>query len=357
MSGDSRKKIIQIGACLGAAFFAFAWWQFDSTRKCGSDFVAFYCGGKLAWTPDLYDQNVVRQVQMPLVGCTGTFAWFVRLPYYAALVWPLAQLPYEAALRVWQALSLAALAAFVWCWREDRWLAALVCVWSLPMLANFIYGQDALFILLCAMAALLLLERSRSFAAGLLLSLCAAKLHLFLPLALLIAGRGLWSFGGGLLAGGAALAALSFAAGGLDWPARFLAAATNPDSNPRPFDMVNLRGLVHDLPRPLVFEVALAVVVLALAWRTVRRADLRTGFAAVLAAGVLTGHHSYLYDLLLFFPAALLALTRPSPRWLIWITVIFLLPATFMAHSYLKSVMPLVFFIAFCFAAPARATE
>jgi hypothetical protein len=82
-----------------------------------------------------------------------------------------------------------------------------------------------LFLLLWIAIAAALFERGRRFAAGMVLALCSAKPHLFLLLPLLLLGRRMWSTIWGLLAGGALLAAVSFAAAGPHWPREFLSGA------------------------------------------------------------------------------------------------------------------------------------
>ena len=52
-----------------------------------------------------------KQVQNETLGCSGEhYGQFVRLPYSAALLWPLAQLPFGVALLVWRCLLVAAVA-------------------------------------------------------------------------------------------------------------------------------------------------------------------------------------------------------------------------------------------------------
>ena len=66
------------------------------------------------------------------------------------------------------------------------------------------------------------IRHSRPFLTGLVLALCAAKFHLFPPL--LLWRHRLWQ---GLVAGAAALLAISFAVAGRHWPLEYAAIMSN----------------------------------------------------------------------------------------------------------------------------------
>ena len=188
---------------------AFGW---PSVRRGETDFLSFYAGAKLAFTPNLYSVEHAHRIQRDLANPSEVRA-YIRPPFYAALIRPLAALPYRRALLVWQAVNLAALAGFVWLWSPSA-LSAVMCCWFFPIWINFAVGQDMPLILLALAVGASLLRRNAVLAAGLVLSLCAAKLQLFVLLPLLIPAHRLWRLGLGLAAGGAILLAVSRAAAG-----------------------------------------------------------------------------------------------------------------------------------------------
>src|SRR3569833_1520186 len=102
------------GAMLAFGLLAMtAWLSLAPLRAAipGGDFVSFYSASVLAlrghaaaaWQPDLH--QAVEQAVLP--GFSGYLAFFYPPPYLL-VCWPLALLPYGAALVVWQALLVMA---------------------------------------------------------------------------------------------------------------------------------------------------------------------------------------------------------------------------------------------------------
>ena len=61
-----------------------------------NDFMSFYAGARLVGTPGLYDPAKTRDLQLELIGMTEEArSHFIRLPWFAALLWPICQLPYR----------------------------------------------------------------------------------------------------------------------------------------------------------------------------------------------------------------------------------------------------------------------
>ena len=112
-----------------------------------------------------------------------------------------------------------------------------------PLAATFTVGQDVIFLLVAALGAYRMLRSGRPFLAGVLLGLCAIKLHLLLLLPLFLLRRKLWK----TIAGGAAVSAvwlaMCFAAAGPGWFAKYRVALADSRANPYAANMVNLRGL------------------------------------------------------------------------------------------------------------------
>jgi hypothetical protein len=243
-------------------------------------------------------------VQDRALGCHHENLVFIKPPFYALLMWPLAQLPFVAAFYVFRILVLVGVGLFLWLWPGDRWAAAAACAWSVPLAATFTVGQDVIFLLVAALGAYRMLRSGRPFAAGLLLGFCAIKLHLLLLLPLFLLRRKLWK----TIAGGAAVSAvwlaLCFAAAGPDWFAKYCVALADSRANPYAANMVNLRGL-FDYHSPWILPVAALVALMCgyLIWR----GSLEMALCAVFAGGVLITPHTTVCDATLFLPGLLLA--------------------------------------------------
>ncbi len=303
------------GVLLAAASFAvlvavaFGW---PPARRGETDFLSFYAGARLVGTPHLYSHEAANQIQREFANPQEVRA-YIRPPFYAVLLWPLAQLPYRAAHAVWQLLNVAALGVFVVLW-WPRPLAALVCCWFLPIWISFTVGQDMPLVLVWVSAALWLLRRKRDLAAGLVLALCAAKFHLFLLAPLLIVAKRLWRFGIGLLAGGASLAAVSFAVAGWNWPAQYLQLLeANEKFQASRAYMPNLLGLFHRMPHAAVWVGLLTVVVAAATWYAVQRTETDFALACTLAGSLLISPHAFYYDCAALLPLFLILAERASP--------------------------------------------
>ena len=273
-----------------------------ATAVCGADFPIFYGSAKLLGTPDLYSPAAVRKMQRQEIGCGSEAAAFIRLPYFAALIWPFTLLPVGTAFVIWRLLLIAAELGFIaFFGRHWKW-ALLACVWSWPLAWDLDNGQDASFMLLAVMAGAFLLKRGRPFLAGLCFAWCAAKPHLVVLLPLLLLAQNLRRTIAGLATGGAALLALSFAVGGWNWPAQFLHAIANPSIDPTPMELHNIRGLVHGW---LPAEIALGLTVAIAVWMVCRRAPFEIALAAVLAGSLLVCHHLTASDWCMLLPVGL----------------------------------------------------
>lgn len=276
---------------------------------CATDYSPFYAGGRLLGSPHIYEPAAIFAVLDRVIGCHAAWAVWIKPPFYAVFMWPLAQLPFHWALWIWRALGVCALAGFVWLWPGNRYAAAAMLVWSSPVAANFTNGQDVAFLLLFIMAGYRLMERGNLFVAGLVLGLCAAKFHLFLLLPVLLIQKRSWRTLAGIATTGAALAGLSFAAGGPHWIVDYVTAlrTLGPFYDSGGFAYPNLRCLTHGYS--WAFFLAAAAILLV-AWLLIRSESLACGFAAVIMGGLLLAPHSTLCDLTLIAPVAILAVSR-----------------------------------------------
>lgn len=301
---------------------AFLFWPpiWHRVLRGDNDLEAFYVSGKLVGTGDLYDAAKFQSAERAFLG-TDPQLVSIRPPFFAVAFWPLAQLPYRVAWGIWAGVLIAAVFAFIWLW-PDRRAAALACCWSCGISASLSNGQDPPLVLVW-LAIALRIHEERPFLAGLVLSLCAAKYHLFIFLPLLLWRHRLWR---GFLAGAAVLGAISFAAAGWNWPHQYADLLLRFDSqfvHFAPQTMPNLHGLVSALPNAGVWEILACLLVAAGVFAVVRKADFATGLATVIAGGLLVSSHAYVYDCALLLPALLITLpalrgwTRAPLAWLL----------------------------------------
>ena len=278
---------------------------FRNVKAGADDFLGLYAGARLVGTSNLYDAGQIQRIQLETAGVTGPSLHFTRLPCFSLMLWPLAQLPYPLAHAIWFVLRFVAVAGFVALWPlSPRSLAALICSWSLPLAAGLANGQDAPLLLLWLALSQKLEQADRPFGAGLALSMCAAKFHLFLLLPVLFFRHRRWAVVAGGVTGGIVLAALCAIAGGWDWPADYLRALRDPSINPNPRVMPNLHGLLFGAPGWLEIIALLAVVLAAVV--LIARTDYLTGLTVALAGSLLLSYHAYTADAVILIPAILI---------------------------------------------------
>jgi hypothetical protein len=283
-----------VGLCL-AALFA------PGPRRGYTDFLSFYAGAKLVGTPNLYSVPHVHEIQRGL-GNKSEVRAFIRPPFYAVLLWPLGRLPYDAAHAVWQVLNVLALAGFIWFWSPRAVFVPLCCLYF-PIWINFILGQDIPLILFVVALSGFMLRNGRNFTAGLIFSLCAAKAHLFIFLPLFVLAKRRWKFASGFATGLVALAVISFAAAGTDWPASYLEVLkTNERMQASQSHMPNLNGLLHSLPYSTIWLVVSTIGVALGTWYINRRSSEDEALGSTICAGLLVSLHAFMNDCGLLLP-------------------------------------------------------
>jgi Glycosyltransferase family 87 len=288
-----------------------------------NDFMQLYAGATLAGTSDLYSAEANRTVD-ERIGFWMPAVQYVRLPFYAGLLKPLAWLPYRAAYLLFQFTCLACLVVFAYFGRlRFRPLPWLLLI-SVPLLTAFANGQDVVVLLALCAAALSLDEKRRPWLAGMCLALCTIKFHLFVwtPVALLAHRRLRMAAAAGL--GVVAELTVSLLMQGRHWPAQYVEFLRNPVIHPNPYVAPGLAGLAGD---NFAIELLLGIAVvatLAIACRLTQ--SFGAAFVLAIYAGLLTAHHVYIQDLLLLllapvfipFPArAGLLLFTPFPYFLL----------------------------------------
>jgi hypothetical protein len=281
-------------------------------RKGLNDFPAFYVAPRMLGTGELYDRAAFLAKENEILGRSNPNIVFIRFPYVAVMLAPLSHLPFSVAYILWQALSLAALAIFAALWPARRPLAFVICCWFPPMAANCANAQDVTYLLLWIALAAWLVTRGKDFGAGLTLSLCAAKPHLFLFLPVLIIARRMWKLGAGLVVGGVLLLTVSFLAAGTSWPAAFLQAIRDPAVHPaiaKASLVAFVAGFLHG-PGLWVFVGIVMVLLGAIVYRVAQRTHFAMALAIAVAAGPIVAFHVYTQDYLLTLPLILSLVTN-----------------------------------------------
>ncbi len=251
------------------------------------DFLNIYTGASLAHEgrfADLHDPAVQLARERQIFPQLNALVPFVRPAFYAALLTPLALLPYSTAFVVWIAAQTALLlACWVWIWQRFGADALVFAALFLPCPLGIASGQDCVMMLALFILAFELAERSRWFAAGATLALMLMKFHLILlwPVALLVQRR--WRMLAGFCAAAAALVAICTALGGghsLRVYAALLQNKSLDHLSPSPELMISVQGLLANLGVEARWSSALltGAVILVFVW-SVRAAPLWRLFA------------------------------------------------------------------------------
>jgi hypothetical protein len=268
-----------------------------------TDFLSFYAGAKLVGTPHLYSLDSVHAIERAYERETVQVRAYIRPAFYAVLLQPLSRLPFRTASAIWQVLNVLAIGVFIWLWCRDQ--AALVVLFT-PLWVCLMVGQDVPLFLVVIATSVWLLRKNRPLLAGLALSLCAAKFHLFLLLPLLIIAKRLWRLAAGLTIGGTILLCVSFITNG-NWVPGFLQMVQmNEQHEDHTSYMFNITGLVWGLPwHWLWYGLAFAGVSIVL-WKFIRRTDIAEALSLTVVGGVLISMHVFMYDLGFLLPWILL---------------------------------------------------
>ena len=283
--------------------------------KGANDFAPIYVGTQLVGTGDLYNSEPYYGFLRQQFGGINESLRYTRPPHHAVMFWPLGRFPYDTAHLLWTLLRATAVAGFLLLWsRPSRRDAVMFTALSLPLGISFLNGQDTPFLLLWIALALHWQDKGRPFLAGLVLTLCAAKFHLFVLLPLLLCGQRRWRMTAGLATGAAVLLAVSFAVAGAAWPLEYFATLTDGRVHPGAAKMPNLHGMFAGLPNALWLEILAGAAVVAGAWHVVRRSSFEVGLAAVLAGGLLLSYHAYRADCTVLLPRLCWFLRRILPR-------------------------------------------
>jgi alpha-1,2-mannosyltransferase len=189
------------GGLLAAALAIMTVWLLGSSfmgMGPGGDFLSFYAASRqalagqaaAAWLPDLH--RAVEATTIP--GFSGELAFFYPPPYLL-VCWPLAMLPFGAALLVWLvmtgAAALGALAAALRGVRLHARDAGLLLLAFPGFWINMSAGQNGALMLAILAGGFALLDR-RPLLSGALLGMMVIKPQLALALPFVLAGAGRW---------------------------------------------------------------------------------------------------------------------------------------------------------------------
>jgi len=269
-----------------------------------NDFVPSYIAGRLASSGELYSPETQRRLQVELLGIRNDNMLYMRPPFFAVLMKPLAVLPFRASYTIFQIISVVSIAIFVWIFAKRSIDVAVLASISLPILLAVLQGQDIGIVVLAYAGFYLFSERGQGYRGGLALSLCLIKFHLFPLTAIALLIRREWDVVRGVLVGGILFLGLSFAVVGSGWPSMYLETVRNPALNPGVKVMPNLHGLVAQMEWNGAMEwILVFVVIVGFVVAVVRGMRRPMTYALALTGGLLLSFHAYSQDAMLLLAA------------------------------------------------------
>src|SRR6266446_3524064 len=329
-----RCAVVLLIVSLGIAY---AWFSFPANREDTSrllDFSEFYAAGQMVrhgLGNSLYDLRVQAEFQLKVA---PVHAFYLRPPFEALLFVPFTYLSYRAAYAAWLMFSLAILSGAARLIQGntnvldamfqytrgipvDFGLLLLVFLTFSPTMDCLLIGQDSVLMLMIYTLVFLALKRGWELGAGGLLALGLFKFHLVLPFAIIFALRRRGSFVLGFAGIALLLIAISVLVSGpgvlASYPAMFLNSKYRMLMGFQPEYAANIRGLIYLITPSKIPGAISGAVVAALSafllWvtaRTWRDSEFELCFSAAVIAALLTGYHSFVYDLsLLLLPVAI----------------------------------------------------
>jgi Glycosyltransferase family 87 len=304
--GASRPAV-PLYALLAVLAFCTLWTLLGSILVQGArqhDFLNLYAGASLARDggfAGMHVPEVQLQRERELAPQLRELVPFVRPPFYALLLAPLAWLPFGPAFWAWLGLQAGVLAA-TWIWAFRRWGTDALIFGSmyLPTALGIAHGQDCALILAIVLGTYALADRGQHFSSGAILGLGLIKFHLFLlwPLALLVQQRWRMLAGACVTVTAELLASLVLAGpSGLTKYVALLRMSDLRHLSPSPELMINLRALainfgIDHIAATGLLTAAAAILTIAACWR----APLWRCIAAASAGSLLVAPHVYGYD-------------------------------------------------------------
>jgi hypothetical protein len=303
----------------------------DSSRLV--DFSEFFAAAQMmrdGLGHQLYD--LIRQAEYQL-RVAPVHAFFLRPPFEAVFFLPFTYLSYRSAYSVWTLLCVSllffsacllrrntgvmqALSEYARGIPVDFGLLFILFLTFAPTLNCLLIGQDSILILTFYTLAFVYLKRGQDGMAGAFLACGLCKFHLVLPFVIVFALRRKGRFLAGFSIVATLLAAVSVWVSGpnilIDYPKMFIDSPYKPLMGFQPEYAANVRGLVYLISPAKLQGVGVGLVVVVSAgmlWFTAknwRDDQFELSFSAAVLAALLTGFHSFVYDLsLLLLPSAI----------------------------------------------------
>ncbi len=294
----------------------------------GTDFANLYVAAQIVLQgrgQQLYDAALQHEFQARYFGGAGTY--FVHPPFETLVYLPFSLLVPARAYLMWCLFNMLLLIAVAramaqsvltnWSWRV---LSPMLLLF-VPVLLNFLHGQDSLLLLFFLVSAFAALQGGKEFVAGCFLACGLFKFHLVLVIAIFFLFTGRKKVLAGFASVAAILLLISAAISGwgflVSYP-RFLANFSHlPLAGVSDQQMANLRGF-FGLAFPRMAPVALGMTVfsslfvlwLALSsWIESSRArqSAALAFANVVTVAILVSYHVSPHDLsILLLPIAVI---------------------------------------------------
>jgi hypothetical protein len=330
LSWSAKRRPVPLYAALAVIAFCAFWTLLGSIMLPGArlhDFLNLYSGASLARDgvfAAMHIPEVQLQREREYAPQLPELVPFVRPPFYALLLAPLAWLPFGTAFWAWLGIQAAVLAGN-WVWAFRRWGADALIFGSmyLPIALGIAHGQDCVLILAIILGSYAAAARGQHFLSGVILGAGLIKFHLFLlwPVMLLIQRR--WK----MLAGACAAVTVEFLVsvllagpGGLLKYVALLRMPSLSHLNPSPELMIDARSIAlnfraDNLGVTGLLTAAAVVLTIAACWR----APLWRAVAAASAGSLLVAPHVYGYDAGLLLVGLWLAMfesgTTNEARW------------------------------------------
>ncbi len=339
---DFRRIFILVAFTSLATIYAIIWARMitDNAQRTGTDFIAFYAGGRVAQEfgfNKAYDIQLQKAVQEEQVGFAldeKQVLIYIHPPFILPILWLIASANYVSSFIVWSFLSLGCYivsltllvkqfsgGASDFVSKMAYWGGGLL---FFPVFISLLLGQDTAILFLGVSIWLFGLTTKRAWLAGLGLGLISIRPHMALlltiPFAFSLRKVFFWAVFWGLL-----LAIFSVLLVKVEGAAQFinilLTSASGEGHGTNEEDMFNLIGIFfrvfphfeREVLRNAAWGVyALSIVGLSIAWKSKHIIDeKKIGLAIVLS--VLVAPHLHYHDLaLLWFPLVFITKTLPQ---------------------------------------------
>lgn len=333
-----------IPVAIGVVFLSFLTsLQWTRVSRGENDFGALYAGAKLAGTPDLYSRAANQDIIQTTLGVTMESVVYTRAPFYAVLLKPLSWLPYRLA---WALFCLSCVGCALWFvirFQADCAALPLYAAFFIPIAAFIPQGQDTPLLLVFTGVSILQARKGREFVAGLILSLCAIKFHLFLLIPVMLLVKRKWNILAGGVAGTLALFLLGLALAGPGSTAAYVQTLRDPWINFSTDMMPNLHGLASTFGASSPVETSLVVlVVAAFLWLCFRMENYELLFGISLVCGLLVSYHSGLGDQILLLPVFVLLVNSCTSKLMRGVLAISLTPLPYFFGDGISVSLPVV---------------